>query len=78
MIQHIETSFRELKYTIGLNAFRILREYLRIKKGGKYPPDAESIIIREIEPVRPGRKLPLQNKSQVYSLFHIPIQLILL
>ena len=115
----IETSFRELKYAIGLNAFhskkrdfikqeiyarltlynfceriiekvtipskkrkydyqvnftrtfRILREYLRIKKGGKHPPDVESIIIREIEPIRPGRSYPckVRAKSTVYFTY---------
>ena len=33
----------------------ILRDYPRIKKGGKHPPGIESIISKEIGPVRSSR-----------------------
>ena len=110
----IETSFRELKYAVGLNAFhaknresikqeiyakllfynfseKIIRKikpkkqkkerlylyainstrafhniriYLKRKRGGKKPPDIESIISNEIEPIRPGRSDPRKVRKQ--------------
>ena len=110
----IETSFRELKYAVGLNAFhaknrnsikqeiyakllfynfseRLMRSikprkpkkerihdyainstrafhniriYLKKKRGGKRPPDIESIITNEIEPIRPGRSDPRKVRKQ--------------
>lgn len=110
----IETSFRELKYSVGLNAFhaknresikqeiyarllfynfseRIIRKvkpkvpkksrkylyainstrafhniriFLKRKRGGQRPPDIESIIANEIEPVRPGRSDPRKVRQQ--------------
>ena len=101
----IETSFRELKYAVGLSAFHAknrnsikqeiyakllfynfseklirsikprkvkkerihiyainstrafhsIRIFMKKKRGGKRPPDIESIIANEIEPIRPGR-----------------------
>lgn len=107
----IETSFRELKYAIGLNAFHakkrnsikqeiyarlilynfservirkikiknpnkkylyqvnftrafhILREFLN-KKGRKNLPDVESLIAKEILPIRPGRSDPRKVKPK--------------
>ena len=110
----IETSFRELKYAVGLSAFHAknrnsikqeiyakllfynfsekliksikprkpkkeriykyainstrafhnIRIYLKRKKGGKKPPDIESIIANEIEPIRPGRSDPRKVRKQ--------------
>ena len=107
----VETSFRELKYAIGLNAFHakkrnsikqeiyarlilynfservirkikiknlnkkylyqvnftrafhILREFLN-KKGRKNLPDVESLIAKEILPIRPGRTDPRKVKPK--------------
>jgi hypothetical protein len=113
----IETSFRELKYVVGMNAFHsknresikqeiyaklvlynfsqriirtikpkkvkdtakhvyqinytrafvIIRKYLKYKKGGKEPPDIESILAKKIEPIRKERSNPrrIRNKSPV-------------
>lgn len=110
----IETSFRELKYAVGLSAFHAknrnsikqeiyakllfynfseklirnikprkpkkerihiyainstrafhnIRIFLKLKRGGKRPPDIESIIANEIEPVRPGRSDPRKVRKQ--------------
>ena len=110
----IETSFRELKYAVGLSAFHAknrnsikqeiyakllfynfseklirsikprkqkkeriymyainstrafhcVRTYLKKKRGGKRPPDIESIITNEIEPIRPGRSDPRKVRKQ--------------
>lgn len=113
----IETSFRELKYAIGLNAFHakkrnlikqeiyarlllynfcerivrkikipkknakyqyqinftrsfhILREYLN-KKGRKSLPNPESLIAKEILPVRPGRTDPRKVKPKSVICFN--------
>ena len=116
----IETSLRELKYTVGMSAFhaktrdfikqgiyarmllynlaeRIMRKvkpkkvkskknylyqinftrafhniiaYLRIKDGMK-PPDIESIIAKEVEPVRPRRSDPrkIRRQSAVFFIY---------
>lgn len=116
----IETSFRELKYAVGMSAFhaknkesikqeiyarmlfynfseRIMRKvkpkefkkklmyiyqinftrafhnintFLKIKDGIA-PPDIESIIAKEIEPVRPGRSDPRKIRRQhaVYFIY---------
>ena len=110
----IETSFRELKYAVGLNAshaknreyikqeiyakllfynfsekiirkikpkktknfrkylyavnstraFHIIRIHLKMKRGGKWPPDIESLIANEIEPIRPDRSDPRKVRKQ--------------
>lgn len=110
----IETSFREIKYSVGLNAFhaknresikqeiyakllfynfseRIIRKvrpktskknrkyqyainatrafhniriYMKRKRGGQTPPDIESIIANDIEPVRPDRSDPRKVRKQ--------------
>lgn len=117
----IETSFRELKYNVGMNAFhcknresikqeiyarllfynfsqRIIRKvrprqvkksakyiyqinctqafhnirtFLRYKKGGKKPPDIESIIAKEIEPIRPNRSHTrnVRSRSSIYFAY---------
>jgi len=115
----IKTSFRELKYTVDLNAFhskkhnsikqeiyaRLLfynfsermmkqvkpknskrkriysyqinftrafhniREFLKYKKGGKHPPDIESIIAKEIEPIRPGCSSPRNVRCRPAEYF---------
>ena len=49
------------KYPYQINAtraFHNIRAFLRYKKGGKHPPDIESIIAREIEPIRLGQSNP--------------------
>lgn len=110
----IETSFRELKYAVGLSAFHAknrnsikqeiyakllfynfseklirsikprkakkerihiyainstrafhnIRIFMKKKRGGKRPPDIESIITNEIEPIRPGRSDPRKVRKQ--------------
>ena len=49
----------------------ILRDYPRIKKGGKHPPDIESIISKEIELVRFGRInfRKIKSKAVVYFTY---------
>ncbi len=119
----IETSFRELKYAVGLNGFhaknresikqeiysnllfynfseRIIRQikprlsrkerkyaytvnstrafhniriYLKRKRGGKKPPDIETIISNDIEPIRPGRSDPRKviKQSPVHFVYRL-------
>ena len=115
----IETSFRELKYAVGLNsfhskrrdfikqeiflrilfynfseriiriikpinnkknrkygyqvnftrAFHIIKAYLKKIKSGCEPPNIESIIEKEIEPIRPGRSSPRKVRVQTFVYF---------
>lgn len=115
----IETSFRELKYAVGLNsfhskrrdfikqeiflrilfynfseriirkikpkknrknrkyvyqvnftrAFHIIKKYLKKIKSGTEPPDIESIIEKEIEPIRFGRSSPRKVRNQTFVFF---------
>jgi len=113
----IETSFRELKYAVGMNffhskrrdfikqeifirilfynfserimrcihpkykkrihvyqinftrAFHMIKTYLKKIKSGIMPPDIESIIEKEIEPVRPGRSSPRNVRNQMPKFF---------
>ena len=54
---------KDRKYEYQLNyvrAFHIIRNYLK-EKGGKNPPDIESLIAKEILPIRPNR----QNERKV-------------
>lgn len=119
----IETSFRELKYSVGLNGFhaknresirqeiyakllfynfseRIIRKvkprlprkerkyayainstrafhniriYLKRKRGGKKPPDIETIIANDIEPIRTGRSDPrkVRKQSPVHFIYRL-------
>lgn len=119
----IETSFRELKYAVGLNGFhaknrnsikqeiyakllfynfseRIIRKvkprlsrkkrkyayainstrafhniriYLKRKRGGKKPPDIETIIANDIEPIRPGRSDPrkVRKQSPIFFIYRL-------
>lgn len=74
IIRKIEIPKKERKYRYQVNFTRsihILRDYLRIKKGGKHPPDMESIISKEIEPIRPGRinSRKIKPKSVVYFTY---------
>ena len=41
------------------------------KKGGKHPPDIESILSKETEPIRPGRthSHKIKPKSVVYFAY---------
>lgn len=44
------------KYQINFTrAFHSIRCFLKTKKGEQNSPDIESIIAKEIEPIRPGR-----------------------
>ena len=119
----IETSFRELKYSVGLNGFhaknrnsikqeiyakllfynfseRIIRKvkprlprkerkyayainstrafhniriYLKRKRGSKRPPDIETIIANDIEPIRTGRSDPrkVRKQSPVHFIYRL-------
>ena len=65
---------KERKYQYQVNFTRsihILRSFLRIKKGGKHPPDIESILSKEIEPIRHGRtnSRKIKPKSVVYFTY---------
>lgn len=60
---NIKIKEKDRKYEYQLNyvrAFHIIRNYLK-EKGGKNPPDIESLIAKEILPIRPNR----QNKRKV-------------
>lgn len=62
-----KSSKKERKYTYAVNstrAFHNIRLYLKQKRGGKKPPDIESIIANEIEPIRPGRSDPRKVRKQ--------------
>jgi len=54
--------------SIDAGATKIIVE---IKKGGKHPPDIESILSKEIEPIRPGRtnSRKIKPKSVVYFTY---------
>ena len=45
-------------------AFHIIRIHLKMKRGGKWPPDIESLIANEIEPIRPDRSDPRKVRKQ--------------
>lgn len=73
-IRKIEIPKKERKYQYQVNFTRsihILREFLKIKKGGKHPPDIESLISKEIEPIRPGliNSRKIKPKSVVYFTY---------
>lgn len=60
---NIKIKEKDRKYEYQLNyvrAFHIIRHYLK-EKGGKNPPDIESLIAKEILPIRPNR----QNERKV-------------
>lgn len=60
---NIKIKEKDRKYEYQLNyvrAFHIIRNYLK-EKGGKNPPDIESLIAKEILPIRPNR----QNERKV-------------
>ena len=71
----IETSFRKLKHTIGLNHFHsklvhqvnftaatlVCRPFLRIR-GSISPLDVEALILKNTVPIRPGRKFPCKPR----------------
>ena len=50
-------------------AFHNIRIYLKLKRGGRRPPDIESIIANEIEPIRPGRSDPRKVRKQAAVSF---------
>lgn len=60
---NIKIKEKDRKYEYQLNyvrAFHIIRNYLK-EKGGKNPPDIESLIAKEILAIRPNR----QNERKV-------------
>lgn len=62
---------RKYKYQINFTrAFHNIRIFLRNKKGGKQPP-LESIIAKEMEPIRPNRSNPrkVRIKHAVYFVY---------
>ena len=74
IIRKIKISKKERKYQYQVNftrAVHILRSFLKIKKGGKHPPDIESILSKEIEPIRPGltNSRKIKPKSVVYFTY---------
>ena len=67
---------KERKYSYQINftrAFHNIREFLKYKKGGKNPPDIESIIAKEIEPIRPGRSSPrnVRYRPSEYFIYRL-------
>ncbi|MFR7590899.1 MAG: IS4 family transposase [Longibaculum sp.] len=78
IMRHVKpkASRRKRKYSYQINftrAFHNIREFLRYKKGGKLPPDIESIIAKEIEPIRPGRSSPrnVRCKPAEYFIYRL-------
>ena len=74
IIRKIKIPKKERKYQYQVNFTRsihILRSFLRINKGGKHPPDIESILSKEIEPIRHGRtnSRKIKPKSVVYFTY---------
>lgn len=70
----LKQSEKSRKYLYQINftrAFHNIRTFLKYKKGGKHPPDIESIIAKEIEPIRPGRSDPrkIKPKSCVHFIY---------
>ena len=66
--------FSDKKYLYQLNftrAFHIIKIYLIKIKSGFKPPDVESIIEKEIEPVRFGRSSPrnVRNQTPVFFIY---------
>ena len=45
-------------------AFHNIRTFLKYKKGGNQPPDIESILAKESEPIRPGLSTPRRVRPQ--------------
>ena len=67
-----KTSKKERKYSYQINFtrdFNNIREFLKYKKGGKHPPDIESTIAKEIEPIRPGRSSPRNVRCRPAEYF---------
>lgn len=57
-------------YKINITqAFHNIKRFLKMKKGGKKPPDIETIIAREVEPVRPDRSDPRKIRRQQAQFF---------
>lgn len=74
IIRKIKIPKKERKYHYQVNFTRsvhILRSFLRIKKVEKHPPDIESILSKDIEPIRQGRSSSrkIKPKSVVYFTY---------
>ena len=71
VIRKIKIKNLNKKYLYQVNftrAFHILREFLN-KKGRKNLPDVESLIAKEILPIRPGRSDPRKVKPKSVVCF---------
>ena len=58
IVQKIKIDKKKRKYTYQVNftcAFHIIREFLRREKSGNKPLNIESLIAKEILPIRPNR-----------------------
>lgn len=69
-------SKKERKYAYAINstrAFHNIRIYLKKLKGGQKPPDIETIIANDIEPIRPGRSdhRKVRKQSPVYFIYRL-------
>lgn len=67
-------SKKERKYAYAINSTRVfhnIRIYLKKLKGGQKPPDIETIIANDIEPIRPGRSdhRKVRKQSPVYFIY---------
>lgn len=67
---------KKRKYAYQMNftrAFHTIRTFLKNKKGDKKPPDIESILAKEIEPIRLNRNDPrkVKTKSSVYFTYRL-------
>ena len=69
-------SKKERKYVYAINstrAFHNIRTYLKRKRGGQKPPDIETLIVNDIEPIRPGRSDPrkVRKQSPVHFIYRL-------
>lgn len=72
IIQNIKTKHKKRKYNYQINftrAFHLIKNFLRKIKSGIKPPSIESIIEKEIEPVRPDRSSPRKVRNQMPVFF---------
>lgn len=74
IVQNIKPKHRKRKHIYQINftrAFHLIKSFLRKIKSGIKPPDIESIIEKEIEPVRLDRSSHRKVRNQMPVFFHL-------